>query len=46
MRYTDNFLTAFNLVSIELEDDGGMGRLFLIVMFVFGLAASFSIARK
>lgn len=37
---------AFLLVNNDLSDDGGMGWLFLIGLFVFGLVMSLSFARK
>ncbi len=40
------FTAAVLLVNNQLSDDGGEGWLFLIGLFVFGLIASFSIARK
>lgn len=44
--YTGSLRSAFLLVNEELSDDGGMGWALFAVLFAFGLAASFSIARK
>ena len=41
-----DLLSAFLLVNNDLGDDGGMGWLFLIGLFVFGLVMSLSFARK
>jgi len=41
-----DLLSAFRLVNNDLGDDGGMGWLFLIGLFVFGLVMSLSFARK
>ena len=38
--------SAFLLVNNSLSEDGGMGRFFIIGLFVFGLLASLSFARK
>ena len=38
--------SAFRLVNNKLDDDGGMGWLFLVGLFVFGLVMSLSFARK
>ena len=38
--------SAFLLVNNDLGDDGGMGWLFLVGLFVFGLVMSLSFARK
>jgi len=38
--------SAFRLVNNDLGDDGGMGWLFLVGLFVFGLVMSLSFARK
>ncbi len=46
MKHTEDFLSALSLINIKLGDDGGMGWLFLAGLFIFGLAASFSIERK
>ncbi len=46
MKHTDGFNSAFLLVNRQLCDDGGMGWLFLGGLFIFGLLASFSLARK
>lgn len=46
MKYTKDFYSAFLLVGDELGDDGGMGYWFLVGLFIFGLIASFSPARK
>ena len=41
-----DLLSAFLLVNNKLDDDGGMGWLFLVGLFVFGLVMSLSFARK
>ena len=41
-----DLLSAFRLVNNDLGDDGGMGWLFLVGLFVFGLVMSLSFARK
>ena len=41
-----DLLSAFRLVNNDLGDDGGMGWLFLVGLFIFGLLASLSFARK
>ena len=46
MKHTDSFLSAFRLLNNKLCDDGGMGWLFLIGLFAFGLVASLSFERK
>lgn len=46
MKYSGSFVSAFRLINLELADDGGMGWLFLIGLFVFGLVMSLSFARK
>lgn len=43
---SDDLLSAFRLVNNDLGDDGGMGWLFLVGLFVFGLVMSLSFARK
>ena len=45
-RRSGSIKSAFLLVNDKLSDDGGMGYLFLIGLFVFGLIISFSLARK
>ena len=45
-RRTESIQRAFLSVNGKLCDDGGMGWLFLVGLFVFGLLASFSFARK
>ena len=46
MKHSDGFVSAFRLLNNELSDDGGMGWLFLVGLFVFGLVMSLSFARK
>lgn len=46
MKHSDSFVSAFRLLNNELGDDGGMGWLFLVGLFVFGLVMSLSFARK
>lgn len=46
MKRSGNFRSAFLLVNNKLGDDGGMGWLFLVGLFVFGLVMSLSFARK
>ncbi len=46
MNRADDLKAAFLLVNKQLSDYGGEGWLFFIGLFVFGLIASFSIARK
>ena len=46
MKQTGELQSALHLVSIELGDDGGVGWIALAGMFVFGLLASLSFARK
>lgn len=46
MKHSENFVSAFHLVNNKLGDDGGMGWLFLVGLFVFGLVMSLSFARK
>ncbi len=46
MKRSGDFTSAFRLVNNKLGDDGGMGWLFLIGLFVFGLVMSLSFARK
>ena len=41
-----SFYAAFSKVNGQLSADGGEGWLFLVGLFVFGLIASFSFARK
>ena len=41
-----SFRTAFYIVNEDLADDGGIGCLVLIGLFIFGLLFSFSIKRK
>ena len=41
-----DLLSAFRLVNNDLGDDGGMGWLFLVGLFVFGLVMSLSFVRK
>lgn len=45
-RSDDSFVSALRLLHNKLGDDGGMGWLFLIGLFVFGLVMSLSFARK
>ena len=46
MKRSGNLRSAFLLVNNDLGDDGGMGWLFLVGLFVFGLVMSLSFARK
>ena len=46
MKQTGELQSALHLVNIELGDDGGFGWIVLEGMFVFGLLASLSFARK
>lgn len=46
VRRTESIQRAFLSVNGKLCDDGGMGWIFLIGLFGFGLLASFSFARK
>ena len=46
IKHSDSFVSAFRLLNNELGDDGGMGWLFLVGLFVFGLVMSLSFARK
>ena len=46
MKRSGNFRSAFLSVNNKLGDDGGMGWLFLVGLFVFGLVMSLSFARK
>lgn len=46
MKQTGELQSALHLVNIELGDDGGVGWIALAGMFVFGLLASLSFARK
>ena len=43
---TNDLLSAFKEVNFNLSNDGGEGWVFLACLFLFSLAASFSIARK
>ena len=45
-KLSGDLLSAFRLVNNDLGDDGGMGWLFLVGLFVFGLVMSLSFARK
>lgn len=45
-KQSGDILSAFSLVNIELNDDGGIGWLLMLGMFVFGLVTSLSFARK
>ena len=45
-RHGNDLSKAFASVNISLCNDGGEGIFFLLGLFVFGLLASFSIARK
>ena len=45
MKHTEELSAAILLVNGKLTDDGGEGWIFLIGLFLFGLAASFSAAR-
>ena len=46
MKRSGDLRSAFRLVNNDLGDDGGMGWLFLVGLFVFGLVMSLSFARK
>lgn len=46
MKRSGNLRSAFLLVNNKLGDDGGMGWLFLVGLFAFGLVMSLSFARK
>ena len=46
MKRSGDLLSAFRLVNNDLGDDGGMGWLFLVGLFAFGLAMSLSFTRK
>lgn len=46
IKHSDSFVSAFRLLNNELGDDGGMGWLFLVGLFVFELVMSMSFARK
>lgn len=46
MKRSGDLRSAFLLVNNDLGDDGGMGWLFLVGLFVFGLVMSLSFARK
>jgi hypothetical protein len=46
MKRSGDLRSAFLLVNNDLGDDGGMGWLFLVGLFIFGLLASLSFARK
>ncbi len=46
MKRSGDFRSAFLLVNNKLGDDGGMGWLFLVGLFIFGLIMSLSFARK
>ena len=46
MKYTEDLSAAFLKINTKLCNDGGEGWIFLVGLFVFGLAASFSFARK
>ncbi len=46
LRRSGELKAAFLLVNSQLADDGGMGWLFLIGLFGFGLLMSLSFARK
>ena len=46
MKRSGDLRSAFLLVNNDLVDDGGMGWLFLVGLFVFGLVMSLSFARK
>ena len=45
-KHSGDLSSAFRLVNNDLGDDGGMGWLFLVGLFVFGLVMSLSFARK
>ncbi len=46
MKRVGNFMSAFHLLNGKLGDDGSMGWLFLVGLFVFGLVMSLSFSRK
>ena len=46
MKRSDGLRSAFRMVNNDLGDDGGMGWLFLVGLFVFGLVMSLSFSRK
>ena len=46
MKRSSDLSSAFLMVNNDLGDDGGMGWLFLVGLFVFGLVMSMSFARK
>ena len=46
MKRSVDLRSAFRMVNNDLGDDGGMGWLFLVGLFVFGLVMSLSFARK
>lgn len=46
MKHSVDLRSAFRMVNNDLGDDGGMGWLFLVGLFVFGLVASLSFERK
>lgn len=46
MKRSEDFCSAVEEINETLSADGGTGWLFLIGLFLFGLAASFSFARK
>ena len=46
MKYAGELQSAIHMVSIELGDDGNFGWIALAAMFLFGLLASLSFARK
>ncbi len=46
MKRSGDLRSAFLLVNNDLGDDGGMGWLFLVGLFAFGLVMSLSFARK
>lgn len=43
---TQDLLSAFKEVNLDLSNDGGEGWIFLACLFLFGLVTSFSISRK
>ena len=45
-KYANSFHAAFSVVNQSLGDDGGTGWIFLVGLFLFGLIASISPARK
>ena len=46
MKRSGDLRSAFLMVNNDLGDDGGVGWLFLVGLFVFGIVTSLSIARK